>query len=98
MARLGTGLLVLGLLALAYGALWQLGIAPGSRVTLPPPVALEHATPTAVPTAPVVLAPPALVSPTATVALSRAPLIAADVADRTQIRRLETGYAVRLAI
>lgn len=30
---------------MAYGALWQLGLAPGSRVTLPPPVALERATP-----------------------------------------------------
>jgi LPXTG-site transpeptidase (sortase) family protein len=45
MARFGTALLVLGLLALGYGALWQLGVVPGSRVTLPPPVALERAAP-----------------------------------------------------
>jgi LPXTG-site transpeptidase (sortase) family protein len=45
MARLGTVLLVLGVLALGYGALWQFGLAPGSRVTLPPPVALERTTP-----------------------------------------------------
>ncbi|HLZ29639.1 MAG TPA: sortase [Chloroflexota bacterium] len=44
-SRLGTALIVLGLLAIAYGVLWQLGVAPGSRVTLPPPVALERAGP-----------------------------------------------------
>jgi LPXTG-site transpeptidase (sortase) family protein len=45
LSRLGTALVVLGLLAIAYGALWQLGVAPGSRVTLPEPVALERAGP-----------------------------------------------------
>jgi LPXTG-site transpeptidase (sortase) family protein len=45
LSRLGTALVVVGLLAIAYGALWQLGIAPGSRVTLPEPVALERAAP-----------------------------------------------------
>jgi LPXTG-site transpeptidase (sortase) family protein len=45
LSRLGTALIVVGLLAIAYGALWQLGIAPGSRVTLPAPVALERAGP-----------------------------------------------------
>src|SRR5713226_3833684 len=44
-SRLGTALVVLGLLAIAYGALWQLGVVPGSRVTLPAPVALERAAP-----------------------------------------------------
>ncbi len=42
MARLGTGLLILGLLAVTYGALWQFGLAPGSRVSLPPPVVVER--------------------------------------------------------
>ena len=42
MSRLGTALIVVGLLALGYGGLWQLGLAPGSRVSLPPPVALER--------------------------------------------------------
>ncbi|MGI9145020.1 MAG: hypothetical protein ACR2IK_00470 [Chloroflexota bacterium] len=43
MARLGTLLVAVGLCAIAYGSLWQLGLAPGSRVTLPAPVALERA-------------------------------------------------------
>src|SRR5438552_2966116 len=42
MARLGTALLVLGMLALGYGGLWQLGLAPGSRVMLPAPLALQN--------------------------------------------------------
>jgi len=49
--RLAAALVVLGVLALAYAGLWQLGIVPGSRVTLPAPVALEKprpATPTAI--------------------------------------------------
>jgi LPXTG-site transpeptidase (sortase) family protein len=53
-SRLGTALIVLGLLAVAYAGAWQLGLAPGSRVSLPPPVALEKprpATPTAMATA-----------------------------------------------
>src|SRR5258708_33799391 len=45
LSRLGTALVVLGLAAIAYGVLWQLGLAPGSRVTLPQPVALERAAP-----------------------------------------------------
>src|SRR5882672_1404080 len=45
LSRLGTALIVVGLLAIAYGALWQLGIAPGSRVSLPEPVALERVAP-----------------------------------------------------
>jgi LPXTG-site transpeptidase (sortase) family protein len=45
MARLGTALLVLGLLVATLGALWQFGLLPGSRVSLPEPVALTHATP-----------------------------------------------------
>jgi LPXTG-site transpeptidase (sortase) family protein len=39
--RLGGALIVLGVLVLAYAGLWQLGLMPGSRVTLPAPVALE---------------------------------------------------------
>ena len=42
MSRLGTALLVLGVLALVYGGLWQLGLAPGSRVVLPAPVAVDE--------------------------------------------------------
>src|SRR5919198_115148 len=50
MNRLGTVLVIVGLIALGYGGLWQLGLAPGSRVTLPAPVALEKVRPTPVPT------------------------------------------------
>src|SRR6266849_3352977 len=45
MARLGTALLVLGMLALGYGGLWQLGLVPGSRVVLPAPVAVSPVQP-----------------------------------------------------
>src|SRR5437870_2976687 len=45
MARFGTALIVMGLLALSWGVLWQLGVAPGSRTVLPPPVALDRAGP-----------------------------------------------------
>jgi LPXTG-site transpeptidase (sortase) family protein len=44
-ARLGTALMILGLLALGYGGLWQFGLAPGSRVVLPAPVALSPVQP-----------------------------------------------------
>ncbi len=47
MSRFGNAFIVLGALLLGYAGLWQLGIAPGSRVTLPAPVALQR-TPTAV--------------------------------------------------
>ncbi len=40
-ARLGSLLLACGIALLAWAALWQLGLAPGSRVTLPEPVALR---------------------------------------------------------
>jgi LPXTG-site transpeptidase (sortase) family protein len=67
MARLGTALLVLGVLALGYGVLWQFGLAPGSRVSLPRPVALERATPgardLAAPAQPTPLPQPALSPP-----------------------------------
>jgi LPXTG-site transpeptidase (sortase) family protein len=113
MARLGKALLILGLAAVTYGVLWQLGIAPGSRVILPPPVALERATPgvgevglptrepTFPPTAPPVPTVPtqlAPVAPTPTIALARPPLTAADAAERAENPPPETGYAVRLAI
>jgi LPXTG-site transpeptidase (sortase) family protein len=43
MQRLGNTVIVVGLVLLAYAVLWQLGLAPGSRVTLPEPVAVERA-------------------------------------------------------
>jgi LPXTG-site transpeptidase (sortase) family protein len=111
MARLGTLLLVLGVLALGYGALWQFGLAPGSRVTLPPPVALERATPGAREVAaPATLAPeptsqpqptPQTVTTPVVVAvptLAPAHLAAADADERAAAQPPETGYAVRLAI
>jgi LPXTG-site transpeptidase (sortase) family protein len=106
MARFGSALVVLGLLAIAYGALWQLGIAPGSRVTLPEPVALERAapgsrevaapvpTPAPVPTATPVPQPVIAPAPPP----PSVPLLVADANDRTQSVRPPSGYAVRLAI
>ncbi len=106
MARLGNVLIVVGVLVLGYAALWQLGIAPGSRVTLPAPVALQR-TPAASPTP--VVAPPATptlaptlvpVAPTPVPRLPVAPLPAApDASDRRALAHLPPpGYAVRLAI
>jgi LPXTG-site transpeptidase (sortase) family protein len=69
-----------GIVVFAFGALWQLGIVPGSRLTLPPPVALSRPTVLAVPTrAPtLVMTPIALVQPTAvaTVIPTRPPTVA----------------------
>jgi LPXTG-site transpeptidase (sortase) family protein len=48
MSRFGNALIVIGVLLLGYAGLWQLGLAPGARVTLPPPVALPR-TPTSAP-------------------------------------------------
>ena len=42
MARLGTALLVVGLLSIGAGGLWSLGLLPGSRTVLPAPVALNR--------------------------------------------------------
>lgn len=42
---LGTLLMGAGLLLLGYAALWQVGWAPGSRISVPPPVALARAAP-----------------------------------------------------
>ena len=47
MSRLGNALIVIGVLLLGYAGLWQLGLAPGARVTLPPPVALQRTPPSA---------------------------------------------------
>jgi LPXTG-site transpeptidase (sortase) family protein len=50
MRRLGNLLIASGVLMLVYAGLWQFGLAPGSRVTLPAPVALERTPlPTALP-------------------------------------------------
>jgi LPXTG-site transpeptidase (sortase) family protein len=101
MARLGTALLVCGLLAIAYGAAWQLGWAPGSRVTLPAPVALQRTavpTPaaTSLPTAAVLATPAATIAPTVAPTPLPAQLTAADLAERRAA--LPRGYATRLAI
>jgi LPXTG-site transpeptidase (sortase) family protein len=114
LSRLGTVLVVLGLCAIVYGILWQLGVAPGSRVTLPEPVALGHAAAGAhevsapvLPPAPTLAAVPTPVPADAvptTVALVPAPttpvpLAVADAADRVEnVRPSAAGYAVRLAI
>lgn len=104
MARLGTALLLLGLLACTFALSWQLGLAPGSRVTLPPPVALERAAPgihevgvaTVEPT--LISTPVAVVIPPPEVSAHTSPLVVADAAERAQRTPAESGYAVRLAI
>src|SRR5215208_2787458 len=98
MARLGTALACLGLLVLAWGALWQLGLAPGSRVSLPAPVALERqrpppGEPTAIPT---VVTVSVVVEPAAAT-LPAARLEPADAVDRAQAQP-RGANAVRLAI
>ncbi len=106
MSRLGAALVVLGVFCLAYAGLWQLGIVPGSGVTLPAPVALEKprpAPPTALAPA-VALTPrppeaPTQMLPVPTVAPAQADLAAADAPDR-RLAAAESppGYAARLAI
>jgi LPXTG-site transpeptidase (sortase) family protein len=108
--RLGTALIVFGLLALGYGGAWQLGLAPGSRVSLPPPVALDkprpatplgavEPTPAAAPT--VAAVPTLATAPTLAPPPTAAPahLVPADSTDRdTAARAGPPGYAVRVAI
>ena len=96
MSRLGTALIVVGLLALGYSGLWQLGLAPGSRVSLPPPVALEQRA-RAAPPRPAEAAPLATPAGVPTPAPAPAHLAPADAADR-DAAEAPPGYAVRLAI
>jgi LPXTG-site transpeptidase (sortase) family protein len=102
-ARLGTACIVVGLCALVFAALWQFGLVPGSRVTLPAPVALERARPTLEPTiapTPLPTAAPAPTSlPVPTPAPLPVPFVAPDAHDRAADAHLPPpGYAVRLAI
>ena len=104
MSRLGAALVVLGVFCLGYAGAWQLGLAPGSRVTLPAPVALEK--PRAASTAPTTAAievpmavPPTPVPPTPTAVAGRIRLAPADAVDRNlAAAEPPPGYAVRLAI
>jgi sortase A len=96
--------MLLGALLLGYAALWQLGLAPGSRVTLPEPVALQRPTPVSLPTpVPTVAAEPTVpamptLQPTP-VPVPSVPFVSADAADRRAVAALPPpGYAVRLAI
>src|ERR671934_2803203 len=41
-ARLGSALIACGLLVLVYAGLWQVGLAPGSRVSVEEPVAIAR--------------------------------------------------------
>ncbi len=106
MARVGAMLILLGVLTAGFGASWQLGVLPGSRVVLPAPVALAPATPQ--PPTPIALLAPTIapiptLAPAATVAPTRVPvftpsamhLAAADVVERSLPRG---SYAVRLTI
>ena len=84
-ARLGSLLLACGIALLAWAVLWQVGLAPGSRVTLPEPVALgrsaEHqslaqAAPTSAAVPAVVEAVPARAEEVAEAPATPAPLAA----------------------
>ena len=108
MNRLGALLILLGIGALATGALWQLGLVPGSRVTLPAPVALDRPRPaTPTPRVTVTLrpveaptpAPPPMPTSPAAPTFPPARLAPADADDRSQaVAEPPAGYAVRLAI
>src|SRR3954468_6695740 len=74
--RFGNLLIVVGALLLAYAAMWQLGLAPGSRVTLPAPVALQR-TPTAESTVAPVAVAVATATPAAPTPAPARPVIAA---------------------
>jgi LPXTG-site transpeptidase (sortase) family protein len=101
-----------GLLVVVFGVLWQLGLWPGSQISLPQPVALA---PTLLPTT--IPQPPVLPTATSTprVQLTAVPtpmptpipqptpapihIVVADAADRaSQTPEPATGYAVRLAV
>jgi LPXTG-site transpeptidase (sortase) family protein len=114
MRWLANGLIVVGALVLVYAGAWQFGLAPGSRVTLPEPVALSR-TPTPLPAPEVAIAQPTVeptappqstVAPEPTAQPSPTPLpvmpvpwIAPDAADRAADAAYPApGYAVRLAI
>jgi LPXTG-site transpeptidase (sortase) family protein len=105
-------LLGLGALLLVYAGLWQFGLAPGSRVSLPEPVALAKAPP--LPLGEVDVAEPreatageGAVQPLPVASAPNRPspavpnrvLIAPDAADRAAAAAYPApGYAVRLAI
>src|SRR5919204_2538110 len=108
MRWLSNALIVLGLVVLAYAGAWQFGLAPGSRLSLPEPVALSRP-PTPLP-APEVAIPEPLATPTPAPAptleptptplpVLPVPWIAPDAADRAADAAYPApGYAVRLAI
>ncbi|MBV9169757.1 MAG: class F sortase [Chloroflexi bacterium] len=101
MARqVGNALVAVGLLSIGISALWQLGTFPGSRVSLPEPVALERPRIPTATSAPVLTVQPTAV-PTATPVIVPLPVawIAPDAGDRARdANLLPPGYAVRLAI
>ena len=113
MSRLSIALIAAGVCAIGFGVLWQVGIWPGSQVSVPPPVALEPLplTITPAPTVSSPATPTARVVPTAIPTTPPTPtplplptpvpipVVVADAADRQSREPLHaTGYAVRLAI
>jgi sortase A len=74
MRWVSNALIVAGAVVLAYAGAWQLGVAPGSRFTLPEPVALARPTPTPLPAPEVPIAQP----PTAEPTLPAEPTVAAE--------------------
>lgn len=112
MARVGLALLVVGVLLMAYAGAWQLGLAPGSRLTVPPPVAQTQPSPAITPTsvasiptsAPATVAtavadatPVSVPAAVTPTAAPSVPAVPADALDRSAPAP-EPGYAVHLAI
>lgn len=111
--RLGNALVFTGLLVAIFALGWQLGVLPGSRYELPPPVAASQppmpteivptSTPPGLAMVPVptaTIAAPIVATPSPRPLLTPAPvtLAAADAADRADAAASPGGYAVRLVI
>src|SRR5215471_776825 len=104
-------MVAIGFLICVYAGLWKLGLAPGSQVSVPRPVAVDPTPrpplPTAPPIAPTIepATPLPTEGPTPITAFATAaptpvaePLRPADADDRAHWLSQQSGYAVRLSI
>lgn len=110
LSRLGTLLIAGGLSAFAYAWAWELGLAPGSRVEVPPPIALQRTTERpAPPAAAAEEQPPAAISqphvlaePAIDPAIAPAVIVPSEPADTSDRREAAArplpGEATRLTI
>jgi hypothetical protein len=86
-ARLGNALILLGLLNLGYAGLWELGIEPRHRATLPAPVALQRSGPDSLEVA-AALPPPPMPTVVLLALLAAGVLAASNGIVRRTVRRL----------